>query len=118
MKKENKNSLLKGIGIILLIAILLTWITPAASFTEGVFSKGEFSRVGIFDLSTYSIMGFSYFASTFGYLFALAGFAKFLNSLKAFKKAGVTSYTQHLYPGFFILSFSINVFLYCINKYY
>jgi uncharacterized ion transporter superfamily protein YfcC len=31
-------------------------------------------------------MGFSYFASTFGYLFALAGFAKFLNSLKAFKK--------------------------------
>ena len=86
MKKENKNGLLKGVGIILLITVLLTWVTPSASFTEGVFSKGDYSRVGIFDISTYSIMGFSYFAAVFGYLFVLAGFSKFLNSLKAFKK--------------------------------
>ncbi len=86
MKKENKNGLLKWIGIILLIAILLTWVTPIGEFANGAFTKGEFSRVGIFDLSNYSFLGFYYFTAMFAFLFVLAGFSKFLNSLKAFKK--------------------------------
>ena len=86
MKKENKNWLLKGIGIVLLVSILLTWVTPIGEFTSGTFTKSEFSRVGLFDLSNYSLLGFYYFTAIFGFLFALAGFSKFLNSLKAFKK--------------------------------
>ncbi|MCR5483135.1 MAG: hypothetical protein K6E99_01825 [Bacilli bacterium] len=86
MKKQNKNWLLKGIGIVLLIAILLTWVTPIGEFTNGTFTKSEFSRVGIFDISNYSLLAFYYFTAVFGLLFVIAGFSKFLNSLKAFKK--------------------------------
>ena len=87
MKKEKKNGLLKGIGIILLIAILLTWIVPGSQFgTDGQLVKGDFVRIGVFDLSVYSFYGFQYFGYVFGYLFVLAGFYKFLNSLKSFKK--------------------------------
>ena len=118
MKKEKKNALLKGIGIILLIAVLLTWVTPSASFTEGVFSKGDYSRVGIFDISTYSIMGFSYFAAVFGYLFVLAGFSKFLNSLKAFKKltAGIAKRVEKKPFIFVIVSMVIYAILASIIK--
>lgn len=87
MKKENKNGLLKVIGIILLIAILLTWIVPGSQFdASGQLVKGEFVRIGIFDLSVYSFYIFQYFGYVIGFLFVLAGFYKFLNSLKAFKK--------------------------------
>ena len=66
MKKEKKNGLLKGIGIILLIAILLTWIVPGSQFgADGHLVKGDFVRIGIFDLSVYSFYGFQYF----GYVF-------------------------------------------------
>ena len=86
MKKSNKNTLLKAIIGLIVLAVLLTWITPSATFSEGQFSAGEFERVGIFDLSTYSLMSFSYFSNVFAYLFILAGFSMFLNKLDAFKK--------------------------------
>ena len=95
MKKQNKNWLFKGIGIILLISVLLTWITPLGSFTEGVFSKSEYTRVGILDFTNYSVLVLYYFTAVFAFLFAVAGFAKFLNSLKAFKKLS-SNIAKHL----------------------
>ena len=86
MKKSNKNTLLKAIIGLIIVAVLLTWITPSATFTEGQYSAGDFERVGIFDLSTYSLMSFNYFSNVFAYLFILAGFSMFLGRLDAFKK--------------------------------
>ena len=86
MKKSNKNTLLKAIIGLIIVAVLLTWITPSATFTEGQYSAGDFERVGIFDLSTYSLMSFNYFSNVFAFLFILAGFSMFLGRLDAFKK--------------------------------
>lgn len=84
--KNNKNTLIKAIIAIIIVAVLLTWILPSSTFSEGQYSAGEIERVGIFDLSTYSLMGLSYFANVFGFLFVLAGFSMFVSKLDAYKK--------------------------------
>lgn len=53
MKKYN---LLKVIGFVFLAVIILTWIIPIGSYSNGAFVKGTTSPVGIFDLSRIPIM--------------------------------------------------------------
>ena len=84
--KNNKNTLLKAIIGIIIVAVLLTWILPSSTFSEGQYSAGDIERVGLTDLSTYSLMGLSYFANVFGFLFVLAGFSMFISKLDAFKQ--------------------------------
>ncbi len=85
MKFLEKHGLFKLVGIILVISILLTWLTPAASFSEGALVTEDYARIGIFDISTYALLGFNYFPFIFIFLFIVAGFYRFLETTDAFK---------------------------------
>lgn len=85
MKFLEKHGLFKLVGIILIISVLLTWLTPTASFTDGELVASEYSRIGLFDISTYGLLGFNYFPFIFIFLFVVAGFYRFLETTDAFK---------------------------------
>ena len=53
MKKHN---LFKIISIMFLLVVVLTWIIPNGTYSNGVFVKGETSPAGIFDLSRIPFM--------------------------------------------------------------
>lgn len=53
MKKHN---LFKIISLVFLLVVVLTWIIPIGSYSNGTFIKGEISPVGIFDLSRIFLM--------------------------------------------------------------
>lgn len=53
MKKHN---LFKIISLMFLSLVILTWIIPIGSYSNGSFVKGEVSPVGIFDLSRIPLM--------------------------------------------------------------
>lgn len=80
-----KNDLLKLAGIFVLIAILLSWICSSATFSSGELVTQSINRAGLFDLSTYSLLGFYYFPTLFIFLFIVAGFYGFLGKTVAYK---------------------------------
>ena len=51
-----KNNLLKAIGIMFLIAVLLSWIIPTGSFTSESFSNAGTIPVGIINLFRFPVM--------------------------------------------------------------
>lgn len=81
-----KHDLFKLAGIFLLIAVLLTWICSSAYYSEGKLITDEISRIGLFDISTYGLLGLYYFTVIFIFIFISAGFYKFLGSLDAYQK--------------------------------
>lgn len=87
MKKFfEKHDLIKiALGMILL-TVILTWIIPQGDFSSGEFVKGEISRIGIFDLFTYGLLGIYYFTAVATFIFVLGGFYQFLSSLGAYQK--------------------------------
>ena len=51
-KKEKKYSLLKGILLFILVAIVLSWLIPVGSYETGEFvSNNVLTRIGINDIS-------------------------------------------------------------------
>ena len=97
MKKFfKKHDLTKVVLIVLLVAILFTWIFPEAYYEEGklVLSNAEkfglFSlvdadaRLGIFDIVLYGFLSIYYFIDVFVYVLVLGGFYKFIGSLSAY----------------------------------
>ena len=86
MKKFfEKHDLVKiTIGMILL-TVLLTWIVKQGYF-NGELSVGEITRVGIFDLGTYGLLGMYYFTVLVTFIFVLGAFYQFLSKLGAYQK--------------------------------
>ena len=50
-KKEKKYGLLKGVLILVLVAILLTWLIPVGEFSSATFVEDGMQRIGLSNLS-------------------------------------------------------------------
>lgn len=87
MKKFfEKHDLFKASGIVLVIAILLSWLCSNAYYQNGELVTDEIVRVGLFDISTYGLLGMYYFTTTLMFVFVISGFYKFLGSTEAYQK--------------------------------
>lgn len=85
MKKFfEKHDLFKLAGIFVLIATLLTWLVSSSYFTSGTLTSKSFNRVGLFDLTTYSMLQMFYFTVVFMFVIVVGGFYKFVGSLEAY----------------------------------
>lgn len=98
MKKLfEKHDLFKLAGLFVLITILLSWIIPYAFYNNGVaydINNQAFKwtasldyrhAVGLFDWSSYSLLGFWYFTALFMFVIVVAGLYKFLSSTAAYQ---------------------------------
>lgn len=85
MKKFfEKHDLFKLVGIFVIIAVLLTWLVSSSYFASGTLTSTEFSRVGLFDLTTYGLLQIFYFTVVFMFVIVVGGFYKFVGSLDAY----------------------------------
>lgn len=85
MKKFfEKHDLFKLTGIFVIIATLATWLVSSSYFTSGTLTSNGFNRVGLFDLTTYSLLQMFYFTVVFMFVIVVAGFYKFIASLEAY----------------------------------
>ena len=88
MKKFfEKHDLFKMAMIVLLLAVVFSWIMPYTYFTGTAFDSTTqgITRVGFFDLSTYSMLGLYYFTTFFIFMFVVAGFYKFLGNIPGYQ---------------------------------
>lgn len=67
-----KNDLIKVIGISFLIFVVLSWIIPAGSYSNGAFTAGELAPVGIYDLVKI-VLGIFGNYTIYGIIFLLIG---------------------------------------------
>lgn len=67
-----KNDLIKVIGISFLIFVVLSWIIPAGSYSNGAFTKGELAPVGIYDVVKI-VLGIFGNYTIYGIIFLLIG---------------------------------------------
>lgn len=87
MKKFfEKHDLFKLAGIFVLISVILSWVISYSYYTDGTLASEEITRIGVFDLTTYGLLGFYYFTVIFMFIFIVAGFYKFLGSVDAYDK--------------------------------
>lgn len=87
MKKFfEKHDLFKLTGIVVLIAVVLSWLFGASYFTDGTLASEDITRIGLFDLTTYSLLGFYYFIVVLMFILIVAGFYKFLGSTEVYNK--------------------------------
>lgn len=85
MKKFfEKHDLFKITGIVVLIAVLFTWLVSSSYFSAGTLASNEFSRVGLFDLTTYGLLQIFYFTVVFMFVIVVGGFYKFIGSLEVY----------------------------------
>lgn len=88
MKKEknNKYELLKVLGITFLIFVGLTILIPAGSYSNGKFTLGEVSPVGLYGLFLNPLYSFGIFAQYILVFLAIGGFYGILNRTGAYSK--------------------------------
>jgi len=82
MKKYN---LFKVVGITFLVAVLLTWILPVASYSGGLITDARYP-MGIFDIIEYPLYTLGYFATVVTFLLSIGALYGVLDKNKAYKK--------------------------------
>lgn len=98
MKKIfEKHDLFKLISICILLVVILSWIISCGYFSTGVINYAEITRIGIFDLTTYSLLTVMYYFLVFMFIFVISGFYKFLGSLDAYDR--LTSKIASIFTG-------------------
>ena len=86
MKKFfEKHDLVKLSGIVLLLAVILTWVIKQGSFQYGEMSVNEISRVGFSAFAQYSMLGIYYFTVLVTFLFVLGGFYQVLSKTAGYQ---------------------------------
>ena len=68
-----KNSIFKVVLLVILCAVVCTWIFPGLSFS-GQLAEGEMSQIGIFDLASYALDLFRYFPFVLTTVLAIGAF--------------------------------------------
>ena len=87
MKKFfEKHDLVKLSGLFMIMTALFTWLVSNNSFSNGELVTDQMLRVGLFDITTYGLLGMYYFTATFLFVFFVAGFYKFLGSTEAYNR--------------------------------
>lgn len=121
MKKFfEKHDLVKIALIMIVFTVILSWVIPQGYFNAGELTKGEITRVGMFDLVTYGLLGMYYFTVLVTFLFVLGGFYQFLSKLGAYDKltdkiANVIKGKEILFS--LIISFVIAALSSMVNEY-
>ena len=81
MKKHNT---FKVVLITILVLMLLTWILPAAYYSNGYVDQGRV-QMGLFDLFNYPITTISYFGYIAVYILVVGGLYGVLNKISAYR---------------------------------
>ena len=81
MKKHNT---FKVVLITILVLMLLTWILPAAYYSNGYVDQGRV-QMGLFDLFNYPITTISYFGYIAVYILGVGGLYGVLNKISAYR---------------------------------
>lgn len=86
MKKFfEKHDLFKIVGIVALVAILLTWLIPASSFSGSEMVVSEITRIGLNDLFTDVLLSAYYFAIIITFLLILGGLYQVLSKTSGYQ---------------------------------
>ncbi len=94
MKKIfEKYDLFKILGLIIILCVLLSWIIPTGSYSSGQFVVGNITRIGLFDLGQYLLLGIYYFAIIITFLLVLGGFYSVLAKIPGYQKL-VTKFSK------------------------
>ena len=124
MKKFfEKHDLFKLVGIMMLIAALLTWILVYSVyqggelvwFNEGTvkpFSIFDSSTIGVFDFNTYFLLGMYYFTNIFVFLFVVFGFYKVIGSTESYQ--AITSKIADAFKGKELLFVAVSIVFYTV----
>lgn len=97
-KKEKKYSLLKGILLLILIAIVLSWLIPVGSYETGEFvSSNVLTRIGINDISWIIYYALSFSLDKIILLLAIGGFYGVLVKTGGYERivTGIASKITH-----------------------
>ncbi len=86
MKKIfEKHDLFKIVLLFMLIPVIFSWVMTSGAFSAGTFTASDMTRIGLFDFSSYTLLGFYYFTVNLVFVLVVAGFYKFLGSLEAYQ---------------------------------
>ena len=81
MKKHNT---IKVVLIAVAVFLLLSWIIPAAVYSNGVVDQGRV-QMGLFDIVNYPVTVLSYFGYIAMYILAIGAFYGVLNKIPAYR---------------------------------
>ena len=81
--KESNNTF-KVILVTIMMFMLLSWILPAAYYSEGFIDQGR-AQMGLFDLFNYPITALSYFGYISIFVLAVGGFYGILYKIPAYR---------------------------------
>lgn len=84
--KENKNSLFKISLIVFVAIVFLSWIIPVGEYKNGVFTLGEITPVGIFDLPLIPLTVLDLALPTIIFIIMVSGFYGVVNKTGAYSK--------------------------------
>lgn len=84
--KSKEHALIKSVGVMVLAALLCTWLLPYGNFSGSNFTDLGMSRVGFGDLSTILYYSTYFCLDKVIYLFVLAGFYALLSKTEGYKK--------------------------------
>ena len=79
-----KHNIFKVVLITILVFALLTWILPAAYYSNGYVDQGRI-QIGLFDLFNYPITTISYFGYLAIYVLVVGGLYGVLNKISAYR---------------------------------
>lgn len=87
MKKFfEKYDLIKVSGILVLVAVILTWLFPYSYFNGTQLVEQEITRVGITNFFQYAVDGLRYFTVLATFLFVTGGFYQVLSKRPGYQK--------------------------------
>lgn len=84
--KAKEHALFKSVGVLMLAALLLTWLLPYGYFSQTTFTDYGMNRVGLNDLPTVIYYALYFCMDKIIYLFILAGFYSLLSKTKGYQK--------------------------------
>ena len=81
---RDKSSVLKIVLLTVLALMLMSWILPAAYYSEQYIDQGRV-QMGLFDLFNYPVTALSYFGYIAFFVLAIGGFYGILNKIPAYR---------------------------------
>ena len=81
---RDKSSVLKIVLLTVLALMLMSWILPAAYYSEQYIDQGRV-QMGFFDLFNYPVTALSYFGYIAFFVLAIGGFYGILNKIPAYR---------------------------------
>ena len=82
---ERKNGLFLAVGIVFVLAVVLTWLIKGGSFQGSEFVIADYTRLGLHDIFTIPFYSIYYFVIQITLLFAIAIFYGVVSKTKGYK---------------------------------